>query len=82
MRDIEAMIRSTQRKVAGETRVRLDAGRFQVTGVRSPFTLAGEAFGRYGEEASLWTGDEARAFAKIAAIPALLAASREGSPTW
>ncbi len=82
MRDIEAMIRSSQRKVAGDTRVRLDAGRFQVTGVRSPFALAGEGFGRYGEEASLWTGEEARAFAKIAAIPALLAASREETPAW
>ncbi len=82
MRDIEAMIASSQRKVTGETRVRLDAQRFQVTGVRSPFTLAGEAFGRYGEEASLWTGEEARAFAKIAAIPALLAASRDEAPAW
>jgi hypothetical protein len=28
----------------------------------------------YGEENRLWTGDEARAYARIAAIPALLAA--------
>lgn len=82
MRDIEAMIASSQRVVEGETRVRLDAGRFQVTGARSPHSLAAEKFGRYGEEASLWTGDEARAFAKIASIPALLAASRRGAPTW
>jgi len=28
----------------------------------------------YGEENRLWTGDEARAFARIAAVPSLLAA--------
>ncbi len=80
MRDLEAMIASSQRKVEGETRVRLDAGRFLVTGVRSPHTLLGEKAGRYGEEAALWTGEEARAFGKIAAIPSLLAAAREKAP--
>jgi hypothetical protein len=28
----------------------------------------------YGEENRLWTGDEARAFARVAAVPSLLAA--------
>jgi hypothetical protein len=28
----------------------------------------------YGEENRLWTGDEARAFAHVAAVPSLLAA--------
>jgi hypothetical protein len=31
----------------------------------------------YGEENRLWSGDEARAFARIAAIPSLLAARGE-----
>ena len=82
MRDIEALIASSQRRVTGETRVRLDAGRFQVEGVRSPHSLMDPAVARYGESQSLWTGDEARAFALIAGIPSRLAAAAGGLPTW
>src|SRR5512143_83838 len=74
LRDIEALIRSSQERVSGETRVRLAPGTFQVTGVRSPFSLMDPAVATYGEEPRLWTGDEARAFARVSAIPALLAA--------
>lgn len=82
MRDIEAMLLSSQRHVAGETRVRLEAGRFQVTGVRSPHALMRDAAGRYGELPSLWTGDDAKAFAKIAAIPSMLATAQEEKRPW
>lgn len=82
MRDIEAMMLSSQRHVAGETRVRLEAGRFQVTGVRSPHALMRDAAGRYGELPSLWTGDDAKAFAKIAAIPSMLATAQEEKRPW
>ena len=34
----------------------------------------GQPVATYGEENRLWTGDEARAFARIAAVPSLLAA--------
>jgi argininosuccinate synthase len=74
LRDIEALIASSQARVTGETRVRLAAGRFQVTGTRSPFSLMDPAVATYGEEPRLWTGDEARAFARVAAIPSFLAA--------
>ncbi len=74
LRDIEALITSSQQRVSGETRVRLAPGRFQVTGVRSPFSMMDPAVATYGEEPRLWTGDEARAFARVAAIPSLLAA--------
>jgi len=74
LRDIEALITSSQTRVVGDTRVRLAPGRFQVTGVRSPFSLMDPAVATYGEEPRLWTGDEARAFARVAAIPSLLAA--------
>ena len=74
LRDIEALITSSQQRVTGETRVRLAPGRFQVTGARSPFSLMDRAVATYGEENRLWTGDEARAFARVAAIPSLLAA--------
>jgi argininosuccinate synthase len=74
LRDIEALITSSQQRVAGETRVRLAPGRFQVVGVRSPFSLMDPAVATYGEEPRLWTGDEARAFARVSAIPSFLAA--------
>jgi argininosuccinate synthase len=80
LRDIEALITSSQRRVSGDTRVRLAPGRFQVTGVRSPFSLMDPAVATYGEEPRLWTGDEARAFARVAAIPSFLAA-RAASPS-
>ena len=73
LRDIEAMITSSQQRVTGETRVRLAPGRFQVTGARSPFSMMDPAVATYGEENRLWTGEEARAFARVAAIPSLLA---------
>lgn len=74
LRDIEALISSSQQRVTGETRVRLAPGRFMVTGTRSPFSLMDKSVATYGEENRLWTGDEARAFARIGAIPSLLAA--------
>ena len=73
LRDIEALFTSSQQRVTGETRVRLAPGRFLVTGTRSPFSLMDRSVATYGEENRLWSGDEARAFARIGAIPALLA---------
>ena len=82
MRDVEAMIESSQRRVIGETRIRLDEGRFLVDGVRSPHSLMDGAVASYGESNRLWTGDEARAFASIAGIPSLLAAGAGEVPPW
>ncbi|MGH7657550.1 MAG: argininosuccinate synthase, partial [Gemmatimonadales bacterium] len=73
LRDIESMITSSQQSVTGDTRVRLAAGRFHVVGTRSPNSMMDPSVARYGEEHSLWSGDEARAFARITAIPSLLA---------
>lgn len=74
LRDIEALIGSSQQRVTGETRLRLAPARFQVVGTRSPFSLMDPSVATYGEEARLWTGDEARAFARVSSIPSLLAA--------
>jgi argininosuccinate synthase len=73
LRDIEALITSSQQRVTGETRVRLWPGRFQVVGTRSPLSMMDPAVATYGEEHRLWTGDEARDFARVSAIPSLLA---------
>ncbi|MEO5800879.1 MAG: argininosuccinate synthase domain-containing protein [Gemmatimonadales bacterium] len=77
LRDIEAMVTSSQRKVTGETRIRLAPGRFLVTGARSPWSMMDRAVATYGEENRLWTGDEAKAFARVGAIPELLAMRAE-----
>jgi argininosuccinate synthase len=74
LRDIEALITSSQERVTGETRVRVAPGRFHVVGTRSPHSMMDPAVATYGEENRLWTGDEARAFARVAAVPSLLAA--------
>jgi argininosuccinate synthase len=74
LRDIEALIASSQSRVTGETRVRLGPGRFHVVGTRSPHSLMDQSVATYGEENRLWTGDEARAFARVAALPSMLAA--------
>jgi argininosuccinate synthase len=74
LRDIEALITSSQQRVTGETRVRLAPGRFHVVGTRSPHSMMDRSVATYGEENRLWTGDEARAFARVAAVPSLLAA--------
>jgi argininosuccinate synthase len=74
LRDIEALITSSQSRVTGDTRVRLAPGRLQVVGTRSPHSMMDSSIATYGEENRLWTGDEARAFARVAAVPSLLAA--------
>jgi len=79
LRDIEAMIASSQRRVTGDTRVRLAPGRFQVVGTRSPFSMMDRSVASYGEENRLWSGDEARAFARVSAVPEVLA-ERAGEP--
>jgi argininosuccinate synthase len=81
LRDIEALITSSQARVTGETRVRLAAGRFHVVGTRSSHSMMDRSVATYGEENRLWTGDEARAFARVAAVPSLLAArAASGTP--
>jgi len=82
MRDIEAMIESSQRRVVGETRVLIDEERYLVTGVRSPHSLMDPAIASYGESNRLWTGEEARSFAAIAGIPSRLAAGAGEVPPW
>ncbi|OGS36285.1 MAG: argininosuccinate synthase [Elusimicrobia bacterium RIFOXYD12_FULL_66_9] len=73
MRDIEAMIESSQQTVTGAARLRLRAGRFDVTGVKSPFSMVAGA-ATYGETTKLWTGGEAAGFSKLHALPMTLAA--------
>lgn len=65
MRDIEAFLASSQRRVTGRVSVGLLAGQATVRGATSPFGLLGGDAARYGEGSALWTGAEAAGFAKI-----------------
>jgi argininosuccinate synthase len=78
LRDIEALITASQQRVTGETRVRLEPGRFQVVGTRSPHSMMDPSVATYGEANRLWTGEEARGFARVSAIPELLARKAGG----
>ena len=71
-RDAEALLESSQKRVTGEVRMRLCAGRTEVLGVSSPFSLKAASSGTYGEAAGEWTGADARGFARMLAIPAML----------
>ena len=73
MRDIEALVDSSQSKVSGEARLRLLPGRFEVTGVRSPNSLMAAQAAAYGETTKLWDGAEAAGFSKLHALPMSLA---------
>lgn len=76
MRDIEALIASSQATVTGEVRVRLYKGHISVEGVRSPYSLLDRAIGSYGETNRAWTGAEAAAFSKLYGLQSVLGATR------
>lgn len=79
MRDIEAMLASSQSRVSGEVRVRLCRGVIDVLGTRSPHSMMDPKVAVYGEGMKMWTGDEARGFARIWGLPSVLW-NRAGGP--
>lgn len=77
MRDLEAFLDSTQRRVTGDVRVRLAHGSAAVLGVRSDHSLMAPDVARYGEEQGYWNGADAAGFAKLYALQAAIAAWTE-----
>jgi argininosuccinate synthase len=78
--DIRALLDSASTRVSGDVRIRLHKGNIIPLGCRSPHSLldAGRALGStYGHGSTLWTGEEARAFAHIYATAGVLARSRD-----
>ena len=65
MRDMEAMLQSSQKMVSGEVSATLKPYHFSLNGIRSKHDLMNTKFGSYGEENSGWTADEAKGFIKI-----------------
>ena len=65
MRDIEAMLESSQRHVKGVVTMELRPYSFQTVGVDSPDDLVKNKLGEYGEGAKGWTSDDAKGFIKV-----------------
>lgn len=74
MRDIEAMIDSSQQRVSGTVHVRLLKGRVTVEGCTSPYSMFDQTVATYGETNALWDGRDAEGFSSIAGVQAFLAA--------
>ena len=69
MRDIEAMLESSQRNVNGEVTLELRPLSFSTVGVDSPDDLVKSKFGEYGEMNKGWTSEDAKGFIKVTSTP-------------
>ncbi|MCQ2182181.1 MAG: argininosuccinate synthase [Bacteroidales bacterium] len=69
MRDIEAMLESSQRNVTGTVTMLLRPYSFATVGVDTPNDLVKNKFGEYGEMQKGWTSDDAKGFIKVSATP-------------
>ena len=65
MRDIEAMLESSQRNVTGTVEIILRPYSYTLVGVDSPFDLMKTDFGEYGEVNNAWSADDVKGFTKI-----------------
>ena len=65
MRDIEAMLESSQRNVTGVVTLELRPLSFSTIGVDTPNDLVKNKLGEYGEGAKGWTSDDAKGFIKV-----------------
>ncbi len=68
MRDIEAMLESSQRNVNGKVIVELKPYHYTLVGIESDYDLMKADFGEYGEINKAWTSDDAKGFTKIYAM--------------
>lgn len=69
MRDIEAMLESSQRNVNGTVIVELRPLSMFMVSVDSPDDLVKTKFGEYGEMQKGWTADDAKGFIKVLSTP-------------
>ena len=69
MRDIEAILESSQRNVNGTVIVELRPLSMFMVGVDSPDDLVKTKFGEYGEMQKGWTADDAKGFIKVLSTP-------------
>ncbi|HCZ22832.1 MAG TPA: argininosuccinate synthase [Rikenellaceae bacterium] len=69
MRDIEAMLESSQRNVTGTVTLELRPWSFSTVGVDSPCDLVKSKLGEYGETQKGWTAQDAKGFIKVLSTP-------------
>ena len=69
MRDIEAMLESSQRNVNGTVSLELRPYSFSTVGVDSLDDLVASKLGEYGESQKGWTAEEAKGFIKLLSTP-------------
>lgn len=69
MRDMEAMLESSQRNVSGTVTLKLRPYCIEAVGVDSPNDLVKNKLGEYGEGAKGWTSEEAKGFIKLMSNP-------------
>ena len=69
MRDIEAMLASSQRNVTGTVILELKPYTYTLVGVESPYDLVETDFGDYGEVQTGWTAEDVKGFTNILSIP-------------
>lgn len=69
MRDIEAMLESSQRNVNGTVTLELRPYSFSTVGVDSPDDLVKSRLGEYGETQKGWTAEDAKGFIKVLSTP-------------
>ncbi len=69
MRDIEAMLESSQRNVNGTVTLELRPYSFSTIGVDSPDDLVKSRLGEYGETQKGWTAEDAKGFIKVLSTP-------------
>jgi argininosuccinate synthase len=65
MRDLEAFLTSTQKKVTGKVFVKLSPYSYSILGIESKHDLMSNQFGSYGEMNNSWTGDDVKGYTKI-----------------
>ncbi|TVZ25282.1 argininosuccinate synthase [Gillisia sp. Hel_I_86] len=65
MRDFEAFLQNSQELVTGTVFISLHPYRFTLDGIESKFDLMNNGFGKYGEENTAWTANDAKGFIKI-----------------
>ncbi|MBR1706896.1 MAG: argininosuccinate synthase [Bacteroidales bacterium] len=69
MRDIEAMLESSQRHVTGTVIAEIGPKHFEMVGVESAEDLVKTKFGEYGEMQKGWTAEDAKGFIKVLSTP-------------
>ncbi|MBP5504872.1 MAG: argininosuccinate synthase [Bacteroidales bacterium] len=69
MRDIEAMLTSSQRNVSGTVTLNLHPYGFETVGVDSENDLLKSKLGEYGETQKGWTAEDAKGFIKVTSTP-------------